>query len=110
MKAQPTIRNRYLLFGDLILMLASVLGSYVLRLEMGPSFFLYLPSLYWMGGVALLVKPVVYYYFSMYRRLWLYASVQELKLIVVSVTAASVLVSLAIVGLFTMGAFSAFTR
>jgi FlaA1/EpsC-like NDP-sugar epimerase len=110
MKAQPTIRNRYLLFGDLILMLASVLGSYVLRLEMGPSFFLYLPSLYWMGGVALLVKPVVYYYFSMYRRLWLYASVQELKLIVVSVTAASVLVSLAMVGLFTMGAFSAFPR
>jgi FlaA1/EpsC-like NDP-sugar epimerase len=110
MKAQPTIRNRYLLFGDLILMLAAVLGSYVLRLEMGPSFFLYLPSLYWMGGVALLVKPVVYYYFSMYRRLWLYASVQELKLIVVSVTAASVLVSLAMVGLFTMGAFSAFPR
>ena len=110
MKAQPTIRNRYLLFGDIVLMLAAVLGSYVLRLEMGPSFFLYLPSAYWMGGVALLVKPVVYYYFSMYRRLWLYASVQELKLIVVSVTAASVMVSLAMVGLFTMGAFNAFPR
>ncbi|MCD4673278.1 MAG: polysaccharide biosynthesis protein [Anaerolineaceae bacterium] len=110
MKAQPTIRNRYILLGDIFFMITAVLGSYMLRLEMGPAFFLYLPSAYWMVGVTLLVKPLVYYFFSMYRRLWLYASVQELKLIVVSVTAASVLVSLAMVGLFTLGAFSAFPR
>ena len=110
MKAQPTIRNRYILMGDLVLMVTAVLGSYMLRLELDPSFFLYLPSAYWMAGVVVLIKPLVYYFFSMYRRIWRYASMQELKLIVVAVSAASVLVSLAMVGLFTLGAFNAFPR
>jgi FlaA1/EpsC-like NDP-sugar epimerase len=110
MKAQPTVRNRYILFGDIVLMITAVMGSYMLRLELDPSFFIYLPSAYWMVGVTLLVKPLVYYFFSMYRQLWRYTSVKELKLIVVSVTAASVLVSLAMVGLFTLGAFTAFPR
>ncbi len=60
--------------------------------------------------MALILKPLVYYYFGLYRRLWLYASTQELKLILSAVTTASALVSLAIVGLFTMGAFSGFPR
>lgn len=96
--------------GDIFLLIAAAMGSYVLRLEMGPAFFLYLPSAYWLVGVALVVKPLVYYFFSMYRRLWLYASIQELKLIIAAVTSASVLVSLAMIGLFTLGAFSAFPR
>ncbi len=110
MKAQPTVRNRYILFGDILLMVTAVMGSYMLRLELDSSFFLYLPSAYWMAGVVVLIKPLVYYFFSMYRQLWRYTSVKELKLIVVSVSAASVLVSLAMVGLFTLGAFTAFPR
>jgi FlaA1/EpsC-like NDP-sugar epimerase len=43
--------------------------------------------------VALLVKPVVYYQFGLYRRLWEYASIRELKLIAIAVTTASILVT-----------------
>ena len=57
MKAQPTIRNRYVFIGDVIFMVVSVLGSYVLRLELGPAFYIYLPSAYWMLGVVLVIKP-----------------------------------------------------
>ncbi|NMC80105.1 MAG: polysaccharide biosynthesis protein, partial [Chloroflexi bacterium] len=110
MKVKPTIRNRYVLLGDLLLIPTAVMGSYVLRLELGAPFLQYLPSAYWLIGVALILKPLVYYYFGLYRRLWLYASTQELKLILSAVTTASALVSLAIVGLFTMGAFSGFPR
>jgi len=110
MKAQPTIRNRYVFIGDVVLMVVSVLGSYVLRLELGPAFHIYLPSAYWMIGAVLVIKPLIYYYFGLYRRLWLYASIQELKLIVATVSASSVLVSLLMVSLFTMGAFTGFPR
>lgn len=43
--------------------------------------------------VALLVKPLVYYQFGLYRRLWEYASIRELKLIAIAVTTASILVT-----------------
>lgn len=110
MKAKPNIRNRHILIGDLFLMVVSVLGSYVLRLELSPGFFVYVPSLYWMIGVSLLVKPLVYYFFGLYRRLWMYASVQELRLIVATVTTASVIVSLVMVSVFAMGGFIGFPR
>ncbi len=110
MKAQPTIRNRYVFIGDVIFMVVSVLGSYVLRLELGPAFYIYLPSAYWMLGVVLVIKPLIYYYFGLYRRLWLYASTQELKLIIATVSASSVLVSLVMVSLFTLGTFRGFPR
>lgn len=47
-----------------------------------------------MFGVALVIKPLVYYQFGLYRRLWAYASIRELKLIAISVTTASIIVSI----------------
>ena len=70
------IRNRYVLIGDLVLIVVSVLGSYALITEWGARFFFYLPSAYWMLGVALVVKPVIYSLFGLYRRVWMYASMQ----------------------------------
>lgn len=110
MKMKLNIRNRYFLLGDLFLIVVSVVGSYVLRLELDGSFNIYLPSTYWMIGIALLIKPVVYYSFGLYRRLWLYAGTQELKIIVAAVTTASILVSLAMIALFSLGAFTGFPR
>jgi len=105
------ISRRALLFGgDLFLIVVSVLGSYVLRLELGGLFFFYLPSAFWMIAVALLIKPFIYHLFGLYRRLWAYASTQELMLITVAVTAASVLVSLVMVGLRAMQAFIGLPR
>ncbi len=109
-KVKAPIRNRYILLSDLIFIVVSVIGSYALRLEWSATFFVYRPSLYWFIGAALLVKPVVYYLFGMYRRLWMYASVQDLKLIATAVTVASAAVSAVMMTLFFQGAFYGFPR
>ncbi len=110
MKSRPNIRNRYVLFADIILIIVSVLGSYVLRLELGAAFSFYLPSAYWMIGTALVIKPLIYYYFRLYRRMWIYASVQELKLIIAAVSTASVFLSVVMVSFFNLGLFTGFPR
>ncbi len=104
------IRNRYVLIGDLLLIIIAVLGSYVLRLELGAAFIFYFPSALWMIGTALLIKPMVYYLFGLYRRLWIYASIQEMKVIALAVTTASIVVSLTMVAMFVQGFFVGFPR
>jgi FlaA1/EpsC-like NDP-sugar epimerase len=99
------IRNRYTLLGDLVLILTSVLAAYTLRLELGSSFLFYLPSALWMAGTGLIVKPMVYYLFGLYRRVWTYASTHELQLIVAAVTTASAIVSLLMYGLLVQNVF-----
>ncbi|MHC1784722.1 MAG: polysaccharide biosynthesis protein [Anaerolineaceae bacterium] len=106
----PHIRNRYLLIGDLFLIIVSVYASYFLRLELGAAFFFYLPSTYWMIATALIIKPVIYFNFRLYQRLWVYASVQELKLILTAVTTASLLISVVMVSFFNLGLFTGFPR
>ena len=63
-----------------------------------------------MIAVSLIIKPIVYYFFDLYRRIWVYASMRELQLIVVSVTTASILVSLVMLGLFSFKVFTWFPR
>ncbi|MDD2921919.1 MAG: nucleoside-diphosphate sugar epimerase/dehydratase, partial [Anaerolineales bacterium] len=53
----------------------------------------YFPAALMMCAVALFIKISVYFYFGLYRRLWVYASTNELRLITVAVTTASVLTS-----------------
>ncbi|MBK8822047.1 MAG: hypothetical protein IPN58_05410 [Anaerolineales bacterium] len=86
------VRNRFVLIGDLALIIVSVLGSFALRLDVSQLPF-YFPAALMMCAVSLLVKVPVYFYFGLYRRLWLYASTSELRLITVAVTTASVLTS-----------------
>lgn len=87
-------RNRFVLLADLLLIAVSALGSYVLRLELTEDFYrFYLQAGLWLLVTALLIKPLVYYFFGLYRRLWVYASISELKLIAVAVSTASVIVS-----------------
>lgn len=97
MKPRLFLRNRILLAGDLFLIVVSSLGSFALRTDLGPLFSFYLTQALWLMGISLLVKPVVYYFFGLYRRMWIYASTRELRLIIVAVTTASVIVSLSIV-------------
>jgi FlaA1/EpsC-like NDP-sugar epimerase len=104
------IRNRYLLAGDIFLTLISVMASYLLRLELIAIFPTYQASLLWMLGAAVIVKPLVYYFFGIYRRLWRYASIRELVLIVSAVTTGSMLVSGIMMGLFGLGLFFGFPR
>ncbi len=110
MKSKPNIRNRYVLLFDLVFMVFSVLGAYALRLEMGALFYFYLKSAYWMIGVSLVLKTIVYYAFGMYRRMWVYASIKELRLIVGAVTTASVLVTGVMIFISTLKVFNGFPR
>ncbi len=110
MKTKPNIRNRYVLVGDLALIVISVIGALILRFETGSLFFAYLPFGWWMIGVSLVIKPAVYYLFGLYRRMWMYASVEELKLIVIAVSTASVAVALVMLLLFSLGYLPGYLR
>jgi FlaA1/EpsC-like NDP-sugar epimerase len=91
------IRNRVFLIGDLFLIVTSVLVSFALRFELGNLFVYYLPQAIRMAILALVIKPLIYYSFGLYRRLWAYASTHELRLILSAVTSASVVLSVAVI-------------
>ncbi len=110
MNPQVFFRNRNIFFGDLFLIVASVLGSFVLRLGFGPLLIDHAPRALVMICVSLVIKPLVYYAFGLYRRVWVYASIQELKLIAVAVTTASLLVFMVIATLQIFPVFPGFSR
>lgn len=97
MKPRIFLRNRIVLLGDLFIIVVTSLGSFALRTDLGPLFNFYLPQAIWLMCISLIIKPVVYYSLGMYRRMWIYASVKELRLIIVAVSIASVAVSLVII-------------
>ncbi len=68
------------------------MGSFALRLDVAQLPF-YFPAMLMMCGVALLIKTPTYFFFGLYRRIWIYASTHELRLITAAVTTASVLTS-----------------
>jgi len=95
--AYAPLRNRVFLTGDVLLIVISVLGSFALRFELGPLFEYYLPQALRMALLAIFIKPMVYWVFGLYRRLWAYASTRELTLIISSVSTASILLSVAVI-------------
>jgi FlaA1/EpsC-like NDP-sugar epimerase len=101
-RSRLNVRNRYVLLGDLALIIVSVMGSFALRLDVAQLPY-YFPAILVMMGVALAVKVPVYFAFGLYRRLWVYASTNELRLITAAVTAASVLTSGAMLLLLSAG-------
>jgi FlaA1/EpsC-like NDP-sugar epimerase len=104
------IRNLYFLIADLVLIIVSVIGSYLLRLELESAFQVYFKSAVIMTCIALLIKPLIHYVFGLYRRMWQYASVKELWLITLSVTVGSLIVSSLMMMLFQFKVFTAFPR
>lgn len=110
MKPPILLRNRLVLLADLFLIGVAALGAFALALDLGSTFQAYIVAVYVYTVVALLVKPVVYNAFGLYRRLWVYASIQELKLIVIAVTASSVLLSVIVVALRSINVLVNFPR
>jgi FlaA1/EpsC-like NDP-sugar epimerase len=110
MRSRIFTRNRLVLLGDLFLIIVAALGSFALRLDLGPFFIDYLNQAIWLSALALLIKPLVFYVFGLYRRLWAYASVYELVLIILAVTTASVLVSITVILLLVFKVLPNFPR
>ena len=111
-KPQPwfQIRNRTLLLADLVLIVTSVLASFALRLDLGPVFVAYLPAASVMIALALLVKPVVYHVFGLYRRYWVYASIREMLTVVLATATASAIVTVCIMVTILLGGLRGFPR
>jgi hypothetical protein len=82
--------NWKFLFGDLFLMTAAVFGSFAIRLEWSPLIGIYLPQSLRMLAIALLIKPIVYYFGGLYRRQWTNKRFRDLLALVVAVTASSI--------------------
>ncbi len=91
-KVPRSVRNRYLLIGDVMLTVVAVMGSFALRLDSAQLPY-YIPAMLLMCLVALVIKIPTYYFFGLYRRMWIYASTNELRLITAAVTTGSVLTS-----------------
>lgn len=95
------MRNRYFLVLDLPLIALAALGAFLLRFDW---FFAsraeFLPFLL----AALFVKPPVFAAFGLYGRYWKYATVSDLLVVVVGVSAASLalglIVAAAVIGRF----------
>ena len=102
LRLRPHLRNRYVFYGDLLLTVVSVMGSFALRLDVAQLPY-YFPAMLTMCGVALVLKIPTYYFFGLYRRLWIYASTHELRLITAAVSVASVLTSAAMLALISGG-------
>ncbi|NTW11987.1 MAG: hypothetical protein HGA30_01605, partial [Anaerolineales bacterium] len=80
MRPRQHVRNRFVLIGDIALIIISVLGSFALRLDVVELPF-YFPAAVLMCAVALAIKIPTFFFFGLYRRLWIYASTGELRLI-----------------------------
>jgi FlaA1/EpsC-like NDP-sugar epimerase len=110
MKINLNIRNRYILIGDLILSVVSVVGAYILRLELIEVFSNYYLSLIWLILLSLTLKPIIFYFFGLYRKMWVYASIRELKLILFAVTVSSSVIAVIMLVLFSNRIFVSFPR
>ncbi len=85
MKALSQLRNRYFFVMDVVLLSVAVLLSYTLRLEtlnlerFRTGLLLFLSS-------VVIVIPLVFYFYSIYSRYWIYASIEEMTLLIVAVS------------------------
>jgi FlaA1/EpsC-like NDP-sugar epimerase len=98
-KMRSRLPNSFVLLADILITVVAIITAFALRLE-GDKVGDYIPSLYWMVLISLLIKPVIYYLFGLYRRLWAYASINELTLISTAVSVASAVFSAVMLTLY----------
>lgn len=96
MKPHFLSRNRTVFVGDILFIFACVLGSVALRVPFGKRFYDFRYEILVMLIAAYIIKPLIYYRFGLYRRLWAYASIRELKLIAIAVSTASIILTIVV--------------
>lgn len=92
------IRRRYLLAIDLVIAVSAALAAFVIRYEALINIWPYVRYNAHFFLAVLLVRPLVYYLFGLYRYWWRYASVAELITIVEAVTVGSLVVMALVFG------------
>ena len=86
------MRNRYVLLADVLLIPAAVFLAFSLRFDLAfvPDRPEFLPFL----AAALLIRPTVYLWFGLYARFWRYASINDMLLVLLAVSTASVVLAM----------------
>ena len=82
------MRNRYVLLGDLPAIGLAAFAAFALRFDL--FFVSYRPEFARFLLAALIVKPLVFFPFGMYRRYWRYGNIDDVLMIMLSNAAASV--------------------
>lgn len=82
------LRNRYLIVADLILLLLALILSYFLRFDTFAAWN-YFQRWWPVVPVLLIIYPLVFYLFGLYRRMWQYAGSHEVLALIAAATIAS---------------------
>jgi FlaA1/EpsC-like NDP-sugar epimerase len=103
-------RNRYLLLIDLVLLFAALVLSYVLRFDYVNAWDYF--RRWWPFVPFLLVLyPLSFWLFGLYRRMWQYAGSRELLAVVIASSAASIALAAITYGILRpLGIISGFSR
>ncbi len=91
------LRNRYLLVADLVLLLLALLLSYFLRFDTFTAWS-YFQRWWPVVPVLLILYPVVFHLFGLYRRMWQYAGSHEALAIIAAASIASAALAILIYG------------
>lgn len=102
------MRNRYILLGDLLLTAFAAAGAFALRFDW--RFYEYRAEFVPYLVAAVLIRPLVFYAFGMYRRFWRYASVGELIATAVAVLASSLFLAVSVAVAFVVRSSFEFSR
>ena len=86
------MRNRYVLLADIPAVIVAVCAAFALRFD----FYFLLNRSEFIPYVlaAVVIKPPIFYFFGLYRRMWRYANIQDLIVLLTANTAASVVMGL----------------
>ncbi|MSO30110.1 MAG: hypothetical protein EXQ48_04090, partial [Acidobacteria bacterium] len=82
------MRNRYVLLADLCLIPITAYSAFALRFEW--RFYTVRHEFLSYVVAAVLIKPIVFHLFGMYRRYWRYASVKDLMAVLLAAAASLV--------------------
>ena len=91
---QSPDNNWKLWIGDSILLVAAVFGSFAIRLEWSPLISFYFPQFLRMSLIALVTKPIVFYFWGLYREQWSNKNSRDLLMLGGAVTTSSILVAI----------------
>ena len=85
------MRNRHYLLFDLVAMLLIPAIALSLRLENMLNWSAFWNSIYVYTACSVLIKLLIYYKLGMYDRLWRYASIEEVSVILIAIFTACLL-------------------
>ena len=105
MTLKDLLQGSKLRIADLGLIAFGVFGSFALRLNLEQFVLDYIPAFSFMLITALIIKPYIYTRFGLYRRLWAYASIPEMSLIIRAVFTASSIVAILVIAANYFGLF-----